>query len=57
MSNRLSVDKPQGITQLFVSGMSHRQTARAIGIDKKSETVHQPKMTVGALKGATYGRF
>jgi transposase-like protein len=36
MSNRLSMDKTQGITQLFASGMSQRQIDRALGIDRKS---------------------
>jgi DNA-binding NarL/FixJ family response regulator len=33
--NRLSMDKTQGITQLFASGMIQRQIARALVIDGK----------------------
>ncbi|MFM7844726.1 MAG: IS21 family transposase [Planctomycetota bacterium] len=36
MANRLSMDKTQGILQLFASGMSERQIARTLGVDRKS---------------------
>jgi DNA-binding CsgD family transcriptional regulator len=36
MPNWLSMDKTQGIMQLFASGMSQRQIARALRIDRKS---------------------
>ena len=50
MSNRLSMDKTQGITQLFASGMSQRQIDRSLGIDRKS--VARELRSSGA-KGAT----
>ena len=50
MPNRLSMDKTQGITQLFASGMSRRQIARALDIDRKS--VARELRRSGA-KGAT----
>ena len=36
MANRLAMDKTQGIMQLFASGMSERQIARTLDIDRKS---------------------
>ena len=36
MANRLAMDKTQGIMQLFAAGMSERQIARTLDIDRKS---------------------
>ena len=47
MVRRLDMDKTQGIDQLFASGMSRRQIARTLGINRKSVDRHlansQPK--------------
>jgi IS30 family transposase len=36
MANRLAFDKTQGIMKLFAAGMSKRQIARTLDIDRKS---------------------
>jgi hypothetical protein len=51
MSNRISMDITQGITLLFLSGMS--QVARALGIDRKS-VARELRRSGG--KGATDGK-
>ena len=51
MVRRLDMDKTQGIDQLFASGMSRRQIARTLGINRKSVDRHlatsQPKGASG----------
>jgi transposase len=47
---RLDMDKLQGIEQLFASGMSKRQIARTLGINRKSVDRH---LAVKSSKGAT----
>jgi hypothetical protein len=44
------MDKPQGIEQLFASGMSKRQIARTLGITRKSVDRH---LAAKSSKGAT----
>ncbi len=40
MVRRLDMDKTQGIEQLFASGMSRRQIARTLNINRKSVDRH-----------------
>jgi transposase len=47
---RLDMDKSQGIDQLFASGMSKRQIARTLGINRKSVDRH---LAAGSSKGAS----
>jgi hypothetical protein len=47
---RLDMDKAQGIEQLLASGMSNRQVARTLGINRKSVDRH---LTAIRSKGAT----
>ena len=51
MVRRLDMGKTQGIDQLFASGMSRRQIARTLGINRKSVDRHlatsQPKGASG----------
>ena len=50
MVRRLDMDKTQGIDQLFASGMSRRQIARTLGINRKSVDRH---LATSQLKGAS----
>lgn len=47
---RLDMDKRQGIKQLFASGMSMRQIARTLGINRKSVARH---LAARSSKGAS----
>ena len=50
MVRRLDMDKTQGIDQLFASGMSRRQIARTLGINRKSVDRH---LATSRPKGAS----
>lgn len=50
MANRLAMDKTQGIMQLFAAGMSERQIARTLDIDRKSV---DRELRLQGAKGAT----
>ena len=47
MVRRLDMDKTQGIEQLFATGMSRRQIARTLGVNRRGKTKGQAQRLTG----------